>query len=410
MERNTKVIVYYLPQFHEVEENSRWWGEGFTDWTSVREARQLYAGHKQPRMPYRGRYYCLLDKNTMAWQSELSKKAGVDGFCFYHYWFHGKKILERPVENYLKWKDLKQHYCLAWANDSWVRSWSGIDGNDWCPLHDRKYGRDGKEILLEQDYGGEETWAEHFEDLLPYFKDKRYLRCEGKPVFLICRGELITDLRQMLELWQKLARKNGLPGLYIILSNCTRKLLRQSKADGMVMYEPGYTLVNDLKVWCALIKRISGGLLRCDYGLFWRSVIRRRIRNPHIYQGGFVNYDDTPRRGNQGLCMDGYSNEKFSRYLGRLLKKSRRRGSRFLFLTAWNEWGEGAYLEPDTINGYEYLKAVRKAVKRSLIGTPLSYRYGYLKAVRKARGQEQRIEERRAKTDASQRGRKKKKH
>ena len=166
MKDQTSLIAFYLPQYHEIKENSMWWGDGFTDWVSVQNAKPCFEGHIQPKIPYKSRYYNLLEKKVMERQVRMSQMAGISGFCFYHYWFDGKKLLEKPVENYLKWKDLKQNYCLSWANESWIRTWSNIDGNDWNPIGDFKCANKERSILIEQKYGGNTQWKEHFEYLL----------------------------------------------------------------------------------------------------------------------------------------------------------------------------------------------------------------------------------------------------
>ncbi len=216
----------YLPQFHRVPENDEWWGEGFTEWTAVREATTLFDEHEQPRVPLNENYYDLLDKNTMEWQAKLLKKYGVDGFVFYHYYFaHGKKILEKPVENLLEWKDININYCFSWANESWIRSWSklNIEGNAWSPLKDNN--KSGKQVLLSQEYGNKAIWKDHFDYLLPFFNDERYIKIQNKPVFMIWRPEIIFVLDQMIDYWQELAKKNGFDGIFFISTNVQKNVV-----------------------------------------------------------------------------------------------------------------------------------------------------------------------------------------
>lgn len=169
--KKVKFIAFYLPQFHEIEENNKWWGKGYTEWTSVMAALPLYRGHEQPRVPYRNNYYNLLNKDIMMWQSKISMQAGINGFCFYHYWFKGKKVLEKPIENYLKWKDIPQQFCLSWANDSWVRSWSNVQGTIWNSKIEKDVNVDHQNngLLIEQDYGDQNVWKEHFDYLIEFF-------------------------------------------------------------------------------------------------------------------------------------------------------------------------------------------------------------------------------------------------
>ena len=181
-----KVISMYLPQFHRTKENDEWWGEGFTEWTTVKSAEKFHQSQYQPRVPLNCNYYSLLEKSTMIWQADLMKQYGVDGQCFYHYWFKdGRQILEKPAQNLLQWKEIDIPFCFCWANESWARTWSRIgDKNPWANIFEREE-RNGSGILLEQKYGEEEQWKRHFEYLLPFFKDERYIKIENRPVFLI---------------------------------------------------------------------------------------------------------------------------------------------------------------------------------------------------------------------------------
>ena len=238
-----KVIAMYLPQFHEVEENNRWWGEGFTEWTAVKKARPLFDNHKQPNTPLNENYYNLLDKQTMQWQVNLMKKYGVDGMCFYHYYFKdGKKILEKPAENLLAWKNIDMPFCFSWANESWIRSWSNVnDGNPW--MYDEKDAQKVKEsngVLLEQKYGEKEDWEKHFYYLLPFFKDDRYIKIENRPVFLIYKPDIIPCLKEMINYWNQLCEKEGMGYIYLLGENTNR--LNSNYISGVVYHEPQNTL------------------------------------------------------------------------------------------------------------------------------------------------------------------------
>ena len=185
--KSTRTLAMYLPQFHEVPENSQWWGAGYTEWTAVKQAKPCFPGHEQPVIPMNGNYYDLLSKETMVWQAKLAKKYGVDGFCFYHYWFgRGRKILEKPAENLLKWTDIDLPFCFCWDPGTWARTWSKM-GNAWAdafePEKDKAQTR-GDGILIQQDFGDASYWEAHFEYLLPFFRDERYLRVDGTPVFI----------------------------------------------------------------------------------------------------------------------------------------------------------------------------------------------------------------------------------
>ena len=216
-----KILAMYLPQFHRTPENDKWWGEGFTEWTTVRKAKPLFLNHAQPHEPQE--YYNLLDKDVMIKQAELMHKYGVDGMCFYHYYFEdGIKILEKPAENLLKWKEINMPFCFYWANQSWVRTWSNLqDANVWVDTLDNDEKREGDGVLLRQAYGGREQWKKHFDYLLPFFKDSRYIRKDGRPLFIIYKPEDIKDLAEMKDYWNELMEKEGLPHIFFIGKTCT---------------------------------------------------------------------------------------------------------------------------------------------------------------------------------------------
>ena len=279
--KNMKTIAFYLPQFHAIPENDEWWGLGYTEWTAVKRARALYDGHNQPRVPYENRYYNLLDKNTMQWQASLMEKYGVDGVCFYHYYFeNGRKILEKPAENLLKWKDINMPFCFSWANETWARTWSALaTKNVWNSIEEKKKQDDDKNdgILLKQEYGNDEDWRIHFEYLLPFFKDDRYIKYINKPIFVIHRADLIPCLPQMIELWNNLARENGFDGIYFIGSNSF-----VAGMDAYVRQEANYSdSYNDLKI---------------SYDDMSDLVIKNALAaDSKTYLCGFPGYDDTAK-------------------------------------------------------------------------------------------------------------------
>lgn len=348
-----KIITMYLPQFHEVEENNKWWGYGYTEWTAVQQAEVLYSSHYQPRVPLNDNYYNLLDKNTMKWQSELMNKYGVDGACFYHYWFkEGKQLLEKPAERLLEWTDINMPFCFSWANSAWARSWSKMkDASTWAVRFEKKGEATGQAVLMEQDYGDEEQWKDHFNYLLPFFEDKRYIRQGDKPVFMIYRPSLIPCLKDMVEKWNHWAKEAGLEGIYFIGANSDQYDKEILNAE--LCHEP-----------VCVLNRVHGTRKndkepqKIDYDEAWQQLLDYRKDNEKTYYGGFVSYDDTPRRGKEGIVIDGATPEKFKYYLSELLAKNFVENNEFVFLNAWNEWGEGMYLEPDEKYRHEYLSAI----------------------------------------------------
>ena len=354
-----KVIALYLPQFHRTPENDEWWGEGFTEWTTVRQAESLFEGHQQPNVPLNGNYYNLLEKDTLEWQASLMHKYGIYGMCFYHYYFKdGRKILEKPAENLLQWKDINMPFCFSWANETWARSWSKLqDKNVWSNLEEKSYDKGSKDdgILLLQDYGGEKEWVNHFNYLLPFFKDDRYIKIKGKPIFIIYKSLQIPCLVKMIDCWQKLASDNGFKGIYFISVN--------SKIDSMdaVMYqEPQHIFQTQGSAKYEKDNQVVQNVF--DYKeTCLKSITKTKLENEYFC--AFPGYDDTPRRGKSGMLYANRSPETFGDTLTQMLAISRNSQREFVFINAWNEWGEGMYLEPDERFGYKYLEAVKNALE-----------------------------------------------
>lgn len=344
----TKIIAMYLPQFHSVPENDEWWGKGFTEWTAVKKAEQIVSGQYQPRIPLDGNYYDLLDKKTMKWQADLMDKYGIDGLCFYHYYFKdGRKILERPAENLLEWTDINMPFCFSWANETWARSWSKLTNvNFWSSKFENNNNDNG--VLLEQAYGGEQQWKNHFEYLLPFFRDERYIKIDDKPIFIFYRPQSIPCLVRMVEYWRELAIKAGLKGIYLIGTN----IKNTGVLDAVMIQEPQNTLATFEKKCCIDINDVWN-----------QSIISEGIKGEKTFYCGFPGYDDTPRRGNGGIYLKGSTPEVFQKNMEKLLAKSEYYENEFTFVNAWNEWGEGMYLEPDEKFGYGYLEAVKNAKK-----------------------------------------------
>lgn len=363
-----KILAMYLPQYHEVEENNLWWGTGYTEWNAVKNAKPLFDGHNQPRIPLNNNYYNLgnLDAKTWKWQAKLAKKYNVYGFCIYHYWFkQGRKILERPMEILLKHPEIDIKYSICWANETWRRTWYG----------------QSNEILLEQDYGEEKEWENHFEYLLQFFKDKRYIKIDNKPMVNIYRTFEIKDLKQMKACWEKLAIKNGFSGIYIVSGTGMHGIdNRFDLFDAYYDFEPGFTLVHNLSFlkrnvykakcfWTHLLNKIlKKGYLERRINIEWIyeasvSFLKKAKKNNIIvYPGVCPMWDNTPRRGFLGFVTDKVAPSIFEKQLNKLKFYVQDAPNDFLYVNAWNEWGEGTYLEPDECNGYAYLNAIKRVV------------------------------------------------
>lgn len=350
-----RLITMYLPQFHRTRENDEWWGDGYTDWEAVKMARPLFEGHNQPRIPYKNNYYDLLDKNVMQWQAELMKQYFVYGQCFYHYWFKdGKRVLERPAENLLRWKEIDIPFCFCWANETWVRSWSAIvDSNVWAPAFEpRADVSGGNGILLEQDYGSVEDWKQHFLYLLDFFKDERYIKIENKPVFMIFRPDHIICLSEMVSYWHELSLEHGFAGIYLIGANTERKRGMDAlyvHATGSMFPSTYYKQINDVKT--------------IEYQQVWDFITNVAVAESEgVYVGGISDFDTTIRKGKSGVTVIHTDVSIYKEGLMKLLALNERHGVPFTFLNAWNEWGEGMYLEPDEKQGYSFLRATKEAM------------------------------------------------
>lgn len=369
----TKVIAMYLPQYHRIIENDLWWGEGYTDWRAVKEAKSLFNGHNQPRVPLNEKYYDLSDIDEIRNQAELARQYGVYGFGIYHYWFSSEQVLlDTPPRLLYSDKNIDIPYFFMWDNGSWKRTWSNVKfSNSWAPLYENNNG--GPEILAKLDYGRESEWKKHFEYLLPFFKDERYICIDGKPLFGIFNQDNEPNtLKKMFKYWDKLAKENGLKGIAILgRSNLSNIVVGEYQFD----YEPcthGWLGKNKMKRILHKVRdsiRLELGMLKkYKYSTIWKRIINDISDDENYFPGAFVKYDDTPRRGKNSSIVIGDNEHSFEKNMKDLLKKSSEKNKEYVFLTAWNEWGEGAYLEPDTKSKYKYLEALKNAVDDTIVG------------------------------------------
>ncbi len=350
-----KILAFYLPQFHEIPENNEWWGKGFTDWTNVKKAKPLAAGQYQPREPLNDNYYDLSDVEVMKWQSKIAQEHGIYGFCYYHYWFDGKLLLEKPLENMLHDKEVTIPFCFSWANEPWARTWDGQNTN----------------ILMPQEYGSEKEWKEHFDYLLQFFQDERYIKVDNKPMLLIYRTENIPNVNEMCQYWEKLAIQNEFDGIYLVETlNSFQNAPFVEKSSALVEFEPMYTGSQFISTKKKIMDKIYNflfckGLKTRSYDDIWNLIINREYQTfekKKIFLGSFIDWDNTARKGKKGLLFRNMSSEKFKHYFGIQVKKAKQNNSEYLFINAWNEWAEGTYLEPDKKHGFTYLQAIRDVI------------------------------------------------
>lgn len=372
-----KVIAFYLPQFHEIPLNNEMWGKGFTEWTNVKKGKPLFEGHEQPVLPLNENYYNLLDENVMRWQVNLAKQYGIYGFCFYHYWYNGQLIMEKPILNFLHDESLNLPFCICWANHEWTTSWTAGE----------------VETILKQDYSDRGDWVKHFEFLLPFLNDKRYIYKDGKPLLVIYEVVNIPEIKEMIEFWDELAVENGLPGLTVAFESSeadTRPGYDVSYIQYDIEYQPQYARVfrnNKRKMRVKLLgllreinrktfkiklpKKVSQSISNAetkltvyDYDAIWDYIVSSKPFSKKSIPGAFIKMDTTPRREERGFVIHGYTPEKFGSYMKKQIIHAKNQYHQdMIFLFAWNEWAEGGYMEPDEQWGYGALENLKLALE-----------------------------------------------
>ena len=349
-EKKEMPIAFYLPQYHITEENNKWWGEGFTEWTNVRTGKPLYKGHHQPRIPGELGYYDLTeDADTQKKQVELAKEYGVYGFCFYYYWFEGKRLLRKPLDQYLERKDLDLPYCICWANENWTRRWDGQE----------------KDILMQQVHNADTDEA-FIRDVIPMFRDPRYIRIEGKPVLLIYRFGLFEYPAETIERWRRICREEGIGEVQIAVVQAFKEVdNRVYGADFSVEFPPHMTNMMAMETILGeaedLDERFSGHLYSYKKMVDCLGTVVKREYT--LYPGSMLEWDNTARRNyNPDIYMD-FTPELFRRWLIRNQFYARLYNPEpVTFINAWNEWAEGTYLEPDEKWGRRNLEMVKEVV------------------------------------------------
>lgn len=348
-----KIIAYYLPQFHRLKENDEWWGEGFTEWTSVRRAQPLFLGHEQPKEPGELGYYDLLDPMVREAQAVLAKRGGVDAFCYWHYWFgDGRMLLETPIREVLRAGTPDLPFCMGWANESWkAKTW-----NSRLAKQDR--------ILMEQKYLGEDDNAKHFFHLLDAFKDPRYLKIEDKPVFVLYQPLEMPDVSNFLVQWRNLARDNGLGGIFFIAhtmnaKNIDRLLELGFDAVNLVRlgehkYNIKFKIRNVAKL---LFYKFLNVPLVLDYRYMLKYLTQKQECHNRVFPTIIPNWDHTPRSGRRGMLFINTNPIAFREHVRKVIDTMSKKPEAFqvAFVKSWNEWGEGNYMEPDSKYGQAFL-------------------------------------------------------
>lgn len=361
--KKARLIAFYLPQFYPIPENDLWWGKGFTEWTNSSKARPMFRGHYQPRIPADLGYYDLRLPETRIAQAEMAKDYGIEGFCYWHYWFgNGRRLLERPFKEVLESGKPDFPFCLGWANQTWTGIWHG------CP----------NRVLIEQKYPGSKDHEEHFASLVPAFSDKRYIKIDGKPVFVIFDPKNLPNSEELIEIWNRLALCSGFSGIYFIGHKDYLWEPGEHNFDASIQNCFGYALqrMDGSKRHIKRFYRLTG--INID------QLYNRLFNKPRIYQyKEFIkhmtlplrkdivqypcvvpNWDNTPRSGWRGVVLKNSNPELWRLHLESAFAQvyDRDYDRRIIFIKSWNEWAEGNYLEPDHKFQKKYLEVVRETI------------------------------------------------
>ncbi len=367
-----RAIAFHLPQFHPIPENDVWWGKGFTEWTNVAKAKPQFPGHYQPHLPSDLGFYDLRLPEAREAQAALAREYGIYGFCYYHYWFNGKRLLERPVNDIIASEQPDFPFCLCWANENWTRRWDGQE----------------KEILCAQNYG-EEDDLNHIRWLIPVFRDPRYIRVNGRPLFMVYRLSLFPQPEQTIELWRNEARRQGIGEIFICnVENFASEqgLAPKCHLDGAVEFAPDYSvlpgpqkpnwLTNKLRRRPRL-QKIAGelGLTQpwfLNHRIYsYEELMEKMLAKPEASYLRFPcvtpAWDNCARRNSDASIFHGSTPELYQKWLTAAAREavSLRPDDPIVFINAWNEWAEGNHLEPCQKWGRAYLEATRNALKQA---------------------------------------------
>ena len=350
-ETNIKVIALYLPQFHEIEENNKFWGKGFTEWVNVKKCKPRFKGHNQPRLPGDSNgflsYYRLNDIKIIESQIKLAKSHGIYGFGIYYYWFSGKELLEKPLNLFIKYSNIKFRFLLIWANENWTKRWDGKE----------------KEILIKQSYN-EKDPSLFIKNIKKYIKDERYVCLDKRPILGLYEPNKIPNIKKTIEIWRKTSRKIGIGELFILIcinNNKTQDFQNLNLFDASYEFPPRNSFQNRRIEYNKTFIYSYSELLYKSLNLNDSSINTTKLP---FFRGAMVEWDNCPRI-NVCVVFNNYSPEQFYMYnkiIVEWTKKHYNKDYRFIFINAWNEWGEGAYLEPDKKYGYASINSLSKAL------------------------------------------------
>ena len=345
-EKRTSTIAFYLPQFHPIYENNKWWGKGFTEWTNTAKALPLFKGHYQPHIPADLGFYDLRVAETRKAQARMAKENGIDAFCYWHYWFgNGRRLLERPLEEVIKLGEPDFPFCLGWANQTWSGVWHGAPNK----------------ILMEQTYPGLEDYKSHFYSMLPAFRDERYFKFNGKLLFLIYNPAELPNAVEFTNFWRELAHKEALVGFHFVAHN--QRTFQEFGCDSCVDNAPFINFqANSVQIEPYDVQKTPKVKYYTDFVNHMKNYKLEPNEHPLIVP----NWDNTPRSGHLGYALHGSTPDLFSKHVEDSIKKVEHLPSRerLVFIKAWNEWAEGNHMEPDLKYGNQYLHAYKNRVFR----------------------------------------------
>ncbi len=358
--KDVRAIAFVLPQYHPIPENDVWWGKGFTEWTNVTKAIPLFENHYQPHLPTDLGFYDMRLPKARLDQANLAKEHGIHGFCYYHYWFNGKRLLDQPIDGMLNQKDLEMPFMLCWANENWTRRWDGKDN----------------EILIKQDYNHEDD-AAHMRWLCEkVFSDKRYIRVDDKPVFMVYRHNLFPDIKKTLKSWRTIATDEfGYKGLYLLVAESFNDHTSPEGIgfDASVEFSPHAVIKNKIKTPVKSTSVLNRFLKSNkketkidfrDFKLGVEQALSRVMPAYKVYRSVTPAWDNTPRKGENGIVALGSSPELYENWLKETITafKPFSKEENFVFINAMNEWAEGNHLEPCIKYGKAYLEATARAL------------------------------------------------
>ena len=359
MTTKIRPIAIYLPQYHPIKENNEWWEEGFTEWTNVTKAKPRYMGHYQPHLSTDLGFYDLRLEETRQSQAKLAKEHGIEGFCYYHYWFNGKRVLELPLNKVLESKKPDFPFCICWANENWTRRWDGMD----------------QEILLKQDYSFEDDKS-HMEYLCEnVFSDERYIRVDGKPIFIIYRPLIFPDIKKTIEIWREIAKNSGIGEIYMAYMQSFDQNFKPEDLgfDAAIEFQPDFA--NFPKGKRSFGKKILNPLNTnpeaflmdkiFDYKKIVEIMTSKKSPDYKLYPSIFPGWDNSARRKSASTIVHGSTPELYKKWLMKIVEKFKpySKDENLIFINAWNEWAEGNHLEPCRKWGRKYLEATKETLK-----------------------------------------------